>query len=148
MGICMSKTGIFMNPEVKVAGADVKSAGLSGVTLNVTLMAGNPNPADLPATRIIYFLSKGSDGASLSDGVSRQKVTLKAGDTTRIVVPMTFKFWGLGAAGKSIVTRGRTTIHIKGEITFEAPMAPGGTATSPFEDTVEVAMESLMGSGR
>jgi LEA14-like dessication related protein len=142
----MSKTGMFMNPDIKVGSAQVKSAGLSGVTLNVTLLASNPNPATLPATRIIYELTKGSDGAKLADGVSRQQVTLKASDTTRITVPIEFKFWGLGAAGKSLVTRGKTTVLIKGEITFQAPMAPGGTATSPFQDEVELDMESLIGS--
>jgi LEA14-like dessication related protein len=144
MGMCMSKTGLFMNPTVKVSGAEVKSAGLSGVTLNVTLLASNPNPAALPATRILYELTKSSDGAMLAEGIFRQQVTLKASDTTRIKIPVTFKYWGLGAAGKSLVTRGKTSVLVKGEITFQAPMAPGGTATSLFQDEVELDMESLI----
>ena len=142
--MCMSKTGIFINPTVKVSHADVKSAGITGVTLNVTLLVNNPNPASLPATRIIYELTKGSDGAMLADGISRQHVTLKAADMTRVVVPMTFKYWGLGAAGKSLVTRGKTTVMVKGEITFEATMAPGGTATSHFQDELDLDMESFL----
>ena len=87
----MSKTGVFVSPDVKVMGAKIKSAGLSGVKLDVILVAMNPNPASLPATRIIYTLQKASDGATLADGVSRQSVTLKAGSDTRITVPMEFK---------------------------------------------------------
>ena len=91
MGICMSKTGVFVSPEVKVMGAKIKSAGLSGVKLDVILVAINPNPASLPATRIIYTLKKASDNATLADGVSRQFVTLGAGCDTRITIPMEFK---------------------------------------------------------
>lgn len=142
----MSKTGVFASPVVKVLNAHIKSAGLSGVKLDVILLAMNPNPASLPATRIIYTLTKASDGAVLADGVSRQKVTLDAAGETHITIPMEFKYWGLGAAGKSLVTRGQTTIKVAGEITFEAPMAPGGTATSQFEDEVRVNMEDMVGS--
>lgn len=87
----MSKTGVFVSPDVKVIGAQIKSAGLSGVKLNVILVAINPNPANLPATRIIYNLKKASDGAQLADGISRQSVTLTAAADTRITVPMEFK---------------------------------------------------------
>lgn len=45
-----------------------------------------------------------------------------------------------------MLTRGKTKILVSGEITFDAPMAPGGTATSKFEDEVEVSMEELVGS--
>ena len=112
----MSKTGLFANPDVKVVDCDVKSAGLSGITLEVKLLVANPNPATLQVVRIIYDLKKGSDGAVLADGVSRQQATLKAADTTEVRDPMSFKYWGLGAAGKSIVTRGKTTILVKGEM--------------------------------
>ena len=168
MGMCMSSTGVFVSPDVKVVGAKIKSAGLSGVKLDVILVAINPNPASLPATRIIYTLKKVSDGATLADGISRQNVNLVAAADTRITVPMEFKvsqsvmftlekpfishlcpstlqYWGLGAAGKSMLTRGKTKILVSGEITFDAPMAPGGTATSKFDDEVEVAMEDMMG---
>lgn len=143
----MSKTGVFVSPDVKVVNAKVKSANLSGITLDVLLQAANPNPASLPVTRIIYTLTKESDGTVLADGVSRQLVTLPAGEPfTKITIPMSFKYWGLGAAGKSIMRRGKTTVIVKGEMTFRAPMAPGGTATSHFEDTVQVALEDMVGT--
>ena len=87
----MSNTGVFVSPDVKVIGAQIKSAGLSGVKLDVILVAINPNPASLPATRIIYTLKKVSDGATLADGISRQNVNLVAAADTRITVPMEFK---------------------------------------------------------
>ena len=136
-----------MSPEVKVVNAKLRSASLSGLQLDVMLQANNPNPASLPVTRIIYTLTKESDGTVLADGISRQQITLQAGDTagTTITIPMSFQYWGLGAAGKSMVTRGKTSVEVKGEISFRAAMVPGGVATSQFEDTVQLAMEDVMG---
>ena len=146
MGACMSHTGVFLSPEVKVVNAKIRSAGLSGIQLDVILQVANPNPASLPVTRILYTLKKESDGTILADGVSRQLVTLQAGDpATPITIPMSFQYWGLGAAGKSIVTRGKTSVKVTREISFRAPMATGGTATSHFEDTVQLAVEDMMG---
>lgn len=145
MGLCMSKTGLFMNPTVKVMGAHVVSVGLTGVQLDVTLRVGNPNPASLHATRVIYTLTKTSDGTTLADGVDRTKFTLEAAnDNNRVVVPMSFKYWGIGSAGKSLVQRGQTEITVSGEITFDAPLAPGGTATSKFEEQVTLDLDKMM----
>ena len=49
---------------------------------------------------------------------------------------------GAGGATKSIMKRGKTKILVSGEISFDAPMAPGGTATSKFNGEIDVDMES------
>ena len=52
---------------------------------------------------------------------------------------ISLQYWGLGAAADSVIRRGKTKILVSGEIEFDAPMAPGGTATSRYEG--EVVME-------
>ena len=140
MGACMSKTGLFLSPEIQVRNVEVSSLGLSGVNLQVTLEATNLNPADLSVARIVYLAKKASNGTVIADGVCRKHFDIKASTATNMVVPMTCKYLGAGAVGKSIVARGRTSIIVSGEITFDAPMAPGGTATSRFEHQLDAAL--------
>jgi LEA14-like dessication related protein len=143
MGICMSKTGLFMSPDIAVVGGHVTSIGFSGVTLNIVFEASNPNPAELKAKRMVYLLKKASDDTTLTEGVSNQNFTLPPSSTlNNIKIPMTFSYRGLGAATKSIISRGKTRILVSGEITFDAPMAPGGFATSKFNGEINVDMES------
>ena len=138
----MSKTGLFVSPEISVIDITVISLSLAGVQLDVLFSAHNRNPCQLEATRIVYLLQKASDNTTLAEGVSHQTFILKPGSVTSpIRVPINFSFTGLGAAAKSLMTRGKTKIVVSGEITFDAPMAPGGIAASKYHGEIEIHID-------
>ncbi|KAL3923415.1 MAG: hypothetical protein SGILL_001670 [Bacillariaceae sp.] len=140
----MSKTGMFLSPVLAVTDGQVTSISLfSGVTLDIIFTAENPNPCELKATRMVYLLQKASDSTTMAEGVCRDPFKLPPSSTTNgIRIPMTFSYSGLGAATKSIMTRGKTKILVSGDITFDAPLAPGGTTSTKFKGEIDVDMES------
>ena len=130
-----------MNPELSVVQAEIRSLSLAGVNMDCTMKAYNPNLSSLPATRIVYKLEKVSDGTVLSEGVANKEFTIPGGGTIDVVVPMTFKYSGIGAAGRSLLSRGATKILVSGDITFAAPMVPGGSVVVRYQGEVDIVIE-------
>jgi len=141
MGQCFSNAGLFLPPEITFENVFMTGMGLDGVHLNYVLAIYNPNPsAQLPGTRTTFCLTKASDQTILAEGVSHQSFVIPPKQTTKVTIPIVYSFKGMGAAGKSLIQRGTTTLLLKGEVTFEAKYLPGGEVRVPYRGQGEVVM--------
>jgi len=141
MGNIASQAGAFRNPEITVQKVEVCSISLSGVPIEATLQIFNPNvTATLEGQRIVYQVKKASDETVIAEGVFNKEFTVSPRKSIVITVPMTLKYGGMGAAGKSLVQRGKTEILVSGDVTFHAALAPGGTVTVPYKGELDIIL--------
>ena len=132
MGSCFSKAGLIIPPEVTVSNITFRGAGpISGISTDVTLTILNPNPGILEADSFTYRVTKKSDGALLTEGTG-VPFAAPGNKKTEVVTPVNFTLGGIGAAGKSLLVRGKTEIIFAGTLVFDAPWTRKGQVNVPF----------------
>lgn len=143
MGGCLSRAsaGVFMNPTVSIKTCEVRGISFQGVNMDIILVIENPNPAAMEANRIYYKIVKASDNTLMAKDVVERQFAIPAGKSTDVLVPVTFSYSGLGAAGMSLINKGTTKLLVSGDMTFEAPLAPNGTITIPFQGEAFIVLE-------
>ncbi len=93
---CASLTkNLFKDPEVKVTGISVKNVSKDDVTVDLKLNIFNPNSLSLDLGKVTYGLSL--SGHKVTEGVSDQKVPIKANADNEVVIPLTFKYDTVGS---------------------------------------------------
>ena len=131
-----------MPPIVEVSSITFRGAGpLSGVSTDVTLSITNPNVGTLEATSFTYRAVKKSDRTLLTEGTGKPFIAPGGKKTTEVVVPVNFGMAGIGAAGKSLLFRGQTTILVSGNIVFDAPYSREGKVVVPFNGEETIIIE-------
>jgi LEA14-like dessication related protein len=132
MGSCFSKVGFIIPPEVSVTNITFSSTGPSGVSTDVTLAVMNPNPGTVETSSFTYQVHKKSDNTLLTEGNGKSFVALGNRKRTEVVIPAKFPITGIGAAEKSLLFRGETTVVFSATLVFDAPLAKEGKVTVPF----------------
>ena len=120
---------VFAPPVVRFDGATVTGLGLEGGTLVVSLMVGNPNPYALTATGARYRLLAG-DSAEVGNGSTTQRVSIAAGDSARVALPVALSWRALERVGRAALRSGEVEYRIVGEIDGDTPV---GAHTFPFD---------------
>lgn len=110
-----------LNPGVHVGQVAVKSLGLQGGRLGVTLVVVNPNPFPLPSTGIGGTLYLG--GVEFGDLDLEEGTMLAQEDTTRVVVPVTFQWTSVGFAARGILGYGSVDYKVRGTIYALSPLS-------------------------
>ena len=129
LGACASiGRSVFETPEVRFRNLEVKGLGLDGGTVDVVLSVYNPNGYRLEATRLNYQLFV--DSIPLGTGAIDQRFAVQSGDSTVVRLPVTFRYAGLGSAGRSLLSRGAVNYRVLGDITVGTPV---GNFTRPFD---------------
>ena len=109
---------------------DVKIAQISpvGGTLDVLIGVKNPNGYRLDATRMSYRLM--TDSTELGRGVIEKAISIRAGDSTVVTLPLNFTFAALGVVARLLQSRGAVEYRIVGDLSVATPV---GSFTHPYD---------------
>ena len=117
----------FTAPTVEVRDVKVRTIGLTGGTLDVTLDLQNPNEYRLDAKQITYQFFV--DSTKVVAGVVDRLVTLEEKGVATIVVPVNFGFNELAFAMREYTSKGALNYRVMGEFTLVTPF---GSITRPY----------------
>ena len=123
----------FLQPQVNLRQVKLRSAGITGGTLDAQLAIANPNHIEVKGAK----LSAGLDlsGQHFGDLVTTDAFTLTKEDTTLITLPLTFKWADMASAAKNILGYGEVDYHLAGTmsvttpLTIEVPFTKDGTVS-------------------
>jgi hypothetical protein len=114
-----------------------------GASVDVSLVITNPNNmGTLDATEITCKICKKSDGSILSEDTLKREIIISPNGSTDVVVPLIVGLFGMGSSGKSILVRGATEVLVRGEVTFNAPMAETGTLKVPYQREIDIVFSN------
>jgi LEA14-like dessication related protein len=121
----------FTNPTIAVRGVKVRSVGLTGGSIEVTLAVANPNPYPLPVHRATYTFAL-ADSTQIGRGETAAAFTIAARDSAVIQLPVDVSWQGLRAAAKDASADGAIDYRFGGVVTLDTPL---GNPNVPFEST-------------
>ncbi len=133
--------GAFQEPVVTLADVQVNGLGLTGGSLDVVLNVYNPNRYKLDATKLTYNVLV--DSIPFGAGVADSRFTVEDNDSTKVRLPLSFTWAGVGQAGRDLVNTGVVNYRVKGELTVGTP---AGVIHVPYDRTARFS--SLSGSSR
>ena len=119
----------FTRPVVAVRGVKVHSVGLTGGSLDVSLLIANPNPYPLPVHRATYRFVL-SDSTEVGRGESATAFTVPAHDSAAVQLPVDVSWQGLRAAARDASRDGTVDYRLTGTVTLDTPL---GDPSVPFD---------------
>ena len=119
--------GSFREPVVTYKDSVITGLGVSGGSLEVVLNVYNPNSFRLDGTQLTYRLSV--DSIPFGDGTLTEHFVVQEGDSTRVHLPLSFTYAGIGQAGRQLIQTGSVQYTVSGEITVGTPI---GNFTRPY----------------
>jgi LEA14-like dessication related protein len=109
----------FQQPTIQLETVEITSLGREGGTFDLWLDVFNPNSYDLRATRVEAALDL--EETHFGSAALEEDVVLTSTEHSRVVVPVTFTWEGVGAAARSLLERGSVSYDM------EASMWLGGS---------------------
>ena len=119
----------FSRPLIAVRGVKVRSVGITGGSIEVSLHISNPNPYPLPVQRATYTFAL-ADSTEIGRGESAAAFTLPAHDSTVVELPLDVSWQGLRAAARDAARDGTVDYRLTGSVTIDTPV---GNPNVPFE---------------
>jgi len=117
----------FREPVVTYTDAVITGLGVTGGTLEVVLSVYNPNSFRLDGTQLTYRINV--DSVPFGNGTFNEQFTVQQGDSTRVRLPLSFSYAGVGQAGRQLIQTGSVQYTVSGEITVGTPI---GNFTRPY----------------
>ena len=117
----------FREPVVTYKDAVITGLGVSGGSLEVVLNVYNPNGFRLDGTALTYRLSV--DSVPFGDGTLSDRFVVNDKDSTRVRLPLSFTYAGIGQAGRQLIQTGSVQYTVSGDITVSTPL---GSFTRPY----------------
>ena len=111
----------FSRPTLAVRGVRVRSIGLTGGALEVSLAIANPNPYPLPIHRATYLFAL-TDSTEVGRGETATAFTVPAHDSTVVQLPLDVSWQGLRAAARDAARDGTVDYRLNGTVTLETPV--------------------------
>lgn len=118
----------FLQPSVRLHHLNVRNLGLTGGTLDVVLAVYNPNRLTVRGTRLDAGLDV--ENSHFGDIVLTEALQLAQQDTTLITAPLAFRWSGVGAAARSVLSQGAVNYRINGTLSVNTPL--GQPVQVPF----------------
>lgn len=117
----------LQRPEVRLVSVQVAGLGLTGGRIKVRLQVYNPNTFVLDADSLTYDVdlaqdTSGERWAKLAQGTYAHTIRVEAQDSTRVDIPIEFRYSGLGDAFRALMERGTFDYRIQGEVALQAPI--------------------------
>jgi LEA14-like dessication related protein len=134
---CSKPSPPTLVPE-KVA---VTRVDLGGIALDVSVRATNPNDVDLTATSVSSHLVV--DGHDVGTVTAPHTVTLPAGNTTRLDLPVTMTWSDLGLLAQLAASRGAVPYTVDGTLEMGGSLLHVGV---PFHVEGAITHEQLAGA--
>ena len=119
----------FTQPVISVRGVKLKSVGLTGGSIEVSLSIVNPNPYPLPVQRAVYSFAL-ADSTQVGNGMTATAFTLPARDSALVELPVDVSWQGLRAAARDASRDGSVDYRFTGSVTIDTPL---GNPNVPFE---------------
>lgn len=110
----------FQHPTAELVAVELTGVGLQGGALNLQLDVHNPNAFDLRTTRIAVGLDL--DGTHFGDLDLARDIALPAGRTSRVALPLSFVWSGVGAGARALLGRGTTHYDLTGRLFVQTPI--------------------------
>ena len=128
LGGCSGLNDLFKQPSFRLERVVVHDVGLQGGGLDLIVGVDNPNQFDLHGTA----LEAGFDVEQVHLGTVRlsQDFAVKKAGVTRLTLPLTFQWAGVGTAVRSALESGEIPYSMKGQARLETPF---GGYDVPFE---------------
>jgi LEA14-like dessication related protein len=109
----------FIMPELSLNEVVVRNVGVLGGAVDLVLDVRNPNRYDLHGTAMNLALDV--EGSHLGDVDLSRAFTLAGDSVTRLTVPMTFEWAGVGAAARAALNYGEVKYKLTGRSTMQTP---------------------------
>jgi LEA14-like dessication related protein len=124
----------FQQPVVNLKDVTVQGVGLTGGQLGVKLNVYNPNGYRLDATRMTYRVVVGDNNSAtdLANGTYDSQFTVQSGESTTVMIPVSFTYAGIGAAGRQLMNSGAVPYRVNGDVTVGTVV---GNFTVPYSST-------------
>jgi LEA14-like dessication related protein len=119
----------ILKPIVTLEKVTVRSVGLTGGTLDLTVGVENPNPIDLWGIRLQTGLE--IDRVHFGDALLTDAFSLPSQGRTQVTVPLAFDWVSVGPAARGILAYGSLDYGINGHIRVRTPSSHD--ITMPFE---------------
>lgn len=116
---CAGVGDFFQEPDVRLAHVVVRSVGLTGGTLDFAVDVHNPNRFDLRGTELRVGFDV--ENSHLGDVDFSQDFAVQRGDTTRLTLPVSFQWAGVGSAVRAALGYGQIPYKMAGEISLQTP---------------------------
>lgn len=130
-------SAILQEPEVRLENVQLAGLGMRGGTLKVTVEIENPNPFSLGAEQVHYRLAIAETTSpgdtiwvDLASGSYTEGISIGAGRSERVDVPVEFTYAGLGGAASSVLRAGTFIYQAAGVVDVSTPL---GTRRVPFD---------------
>jgi len=124
---CAGVGDFFREPELRLDHVVVRSIGLTGGTLDFAVDVHNPNSFDLRGTELRVGFDV--ENAHVGDVSFRQDFAVQRGDSTRLTLPVSFQWAGVGSAVRTALGYGEIPYKMSGEISLQTPF---GRRAVPF----------------
>ncbi len=121
----------FQQPIVHLRDVKLNGVGLTGGNLDVRLSVYNPNGYRLDATKMTYNVLVGTD-VQVATGTMDSRFTVNENDSTVVMVPVSFTYSGIGAAGRQLLNTGGVDYRVNGDVTVGTVV---GNFTVPYSAT-------------
>jgi LEA14-like dessication related protein len=108
----------LLRPGVQLDHLTVRNLGLAGGTVDVVMAIYNPNPISIQGTRLQAGLD--IEETRFGDIGMTNPMELASRDTSLVTVPLTFRWAGVGAAARSVLSYGAVNYRFSGTLTVEA----------------------------
>ncbi len=110
----------FQHPTAALVAIELTGVGLQGGALTLQLDVHNPNAFDLRTTRIAVGLDL--DGTHFGDLDLARDIALPAGRTSRVELPLSFVWSGVGAGARAMLGRGAVRYDLTGRLFVQTPI--------------------------
>jgi len=136
-GACMA---CFHQPTVRLDTVRVTGLGLNGGTLYAAIVVNNPNGYELRTSSLNFTIdlrhanSEDDAWVRAAEGTLDRELSIAAGDSAAIEVPVEFTWAGVGSALRSVIRNGRVGYRLIGDMDVTRPRR----RTVPFEKRGQV----------
>lgn len=118
----------YEEPEVRLDAVRLGALGIRGATVHAHLVVTNPNRFTLHAQRLTYRLQladpalSGDSWMQLASGVLDRDVSIAAGDSARVELPIDLSYDGMGSALLTMLRTGVVDYRISGDLQLRQPV--------------------------
>jgi LEA14-like dessication related protein len=129
----------FEPPTTALISVQVADVGLEGGALRLQLDVHNPNAYELRTTRIRVGVDL--EDTNFGNVELTESVRLPGGQTTRVEVPLHFRWAGVGVGARALLSRGRIRYALEGRLFADTPL---GAREIPVRSSGEASLLDLM----